>query len=101
MVDLNVTPISQKIPTQLSKTKPTEPVAEKDGFGQWLSQSLNEVSQLQQSADIASRKLITGESKDIHGTMIAMQKASIAFELTMEIRNKVVAAYDEVKRMQF
>lgn len=75
--------------------------AENAGFGQWLQRSLSEVNALQNQSDTAAQKLISGESKDIHGTMIKMQKASIAVELVMQVRNKVVAAYEEIKRMQF
>jgi flagellar hook-basal body complex protein FliE len=70
-------------------------------FGTWLARSLAQVDQMQKQSDSAARKLITGESQDIHGTMIAMQKAGIAMDLVVEIRNKVIAAYEEVKRMQF
>ena len=70
-------------------------------FGQWLQQSLSEVNDLQQQADASAQRLIAGENKDIHGTMIAMQEASISFNLVMQIRNKVISAYDEIKRMQF
>jgi flagellar hook-basal body complex protein FliE len=70
-------------------------------FGNWLEKSLGEVNRMQKASNEATQKLISGESKDIHGAMIAMQKASIAMELTVEVRNKVIAAYDEIKRMQF
>lgn len=73
----------------------------KVGFGKWLEKSIGEVNQLQKESAEATQKLLTGESKDIHSTMIAMQKSSIAMELTMEVRNKIIAAYDEIKRMQF
>jgi flagellar hook-basal body complex protein FliE len=75
--------------------------ASKATFGQWLDQSLGEVNQLQKASNEAAQKLMTGEHTDIHGTMIAMQKSGIAMELTMEVRNKIVAAYEEIKRMQF
>ncbi|RJQ83028.1 MAG: flagellar hook-basal body complex protein FliE [Desulfobacteraceae bacterium] len=78
------------------KRTPAQP-----GFGQWLAQSLSEVDRLQQVSDQAAQKLISGENKDIHGTMIAMQKAGVALDLVMEIRNKIISAYEEVKRMQF
>ena len=70
-------------------------------FGEWLKSSLAEVNQLQQEADTSAQQLVAGKSKDIHGTMIAMQKSTIAFQLAMEVRNKVVSAYEEIKRMQF
>ena len=56
---------------------------------------------MQQEAENAASKLVTGENKDIHGTMIAMQKASISMSLMLEVRNKIISAYEEIKRMQF
>jgi flagellar hook-basal body complex protein FliE len=70
-------------------------------FAQWLNKSIETVNTMQAEADLAARKLITGENKDIHGTMISMQKADVAMNLMMEVRNKIIAAYDEIKRMQF
>jgi flagellar hook-basal body complex protein FliE len=75
--------------------------SEKVSFGQWLTQSMEGVNKLQQEADNAAVKLVTGENKDIHGTMIAMQKANISMSLMMEVRNKIINAYEEIKRMQF
>jgi flagellar hook-basal body complex protein FliE len=69
-------------------------------FGQWLESSLSEVSRLSHASDTAQQKLITGESTDIHNTMIAMQKSGVAMDLMLEVRNKVIAAYEEIKRMQ-
>jgi flagellar hook-basal body complex protein FliE len=101
MTELNVAPIGSINNTLEVKGAQKQDKAEEGTFGQWLARSLAEVSQLQDSSDAASQKLITGQSNDIHGTMIAMQKAGIALDLVMEVRNKVIAAYDEVKRMQF
>lgn len=70
-------------------------------FGKWLNQSIQNVSQMQKTADASALKLATGENKDIHGTMIQMQKAEVATNLMVAVRNKVIAAYDEIKRMQF
>ena len=74
---------------------------ENASFGQWLTRSIEDVDKIQQKADIAAAKLVTGENKDIHGTMIAMQKASISMSLMLEVRNKIISAYEEIKRMQF
>jgi len=101
MSDLNFAPIGSFTgPTQI-KTAKTPEVEEKESFGHWLSSSLAQVNAMEQASNSAAEKLITGENKDIHGTMIAMQKSSIAMELIMQVRNKVIAAYDEIKRMQF
>lgn len=101
MADVNFQPIRALNETLSVKAEQKVQKPKEGNFGQWLHQSLSEVNDLQLKSDNAAQKLITGASKDIHGTMIAAQKASIAMELTMQIRNKVIAAYDEIKRMQF
>jgi len=84
--------------TQLvDRSKPSD----ENTFGQWLAQSIEAVNTIQQEGDDAAMKLVTGKSEDIHGTMIAMQKASISMSLMMEVRNKIISAYEEIKRMQF
>lgn len=94
---------SQSTPDQLNsagavsqKTTSDEP-----SFGQWLTQSIQNVNQMQNESDLAARKLVSGENKDVHGTIITMQKTTIAMNLMTEVRNKIISAYDEIKRMQF
>jgi flagellar hook-basal body complex protein FliE len=43
---------------------------------------------------------MTGESQDLHNTVIAMQKADLSFQMMMQVRNKIVQAYQEIMRMQ-
>lgn len=69
-------------------------------FGTLLKNSMEEVNQLQSKADRSIEQLVTGESKNLHETMIAMEKANISFRLMMEVRNKIIEAYQEVMRMQ-
>ena len=69
-------------------------------FGQVLTQSLNDVNKLQKEADQAIDALASGQQQDIHNTMIAVEKADVAFRLIMEIRNKVISAYETIMRMQ-
>ncbi len=68
-------------------------------FSKMLTDSINQVNQHQVEADSSINDLSTGKQPDIHRTMIAMEKASISFELLMQIRNKVVSAYDRIMRM--
>ena len=70
-------------------------------FKDILENSLDQVNQLQEEADAALDKVATGEVQNIDEVMMAAKKAEIAFKMMMEIRNKLVNAYDEVKRMQF
>jgi len=65
-----------------------------------LKQSVEKVNALQNQADAAIDDLVLGDSQDITRTMIAMEKADISFRLMMQIRNKIVKAYEEVMRMQ-
>lgn len=69
-------------------------------FGEILREQIAEVNSLQTDADQAIGDLVTGRSDDIHGTMIALQKADVSFRLLMAVRNKLLDAYEEVMRMQ-
>ena len=68
-------------------------------FAENLAESLDKVNNLQKEADKAIEDFATGET-NIHETMIAVNKADLAFRLTMQVRNKIVEAYQEVMRMQ-
>ena len=81
----------------ISKQKPENQV---EGFGQLFKQTLEEVKAAQNTSDKMTNQLVTGEVKDIHEVMIASQKASLSLQLTVQVRNKVVEAYQEVMRMQ-
>jgi flagellar hook-basal body complex protein FliE len=70
-----------------------------ESFGTMLARSLDDVNQLKLSADEAINDLAAGEQKDIHQTMISLEKADVAFQLMMQIRNKIIAAYETVMRM--
>lgn len=69
-------------------------------FSVALKQALGEVSGLQQQSDQMKTQLLTGQVDDIHQVMIAAEKADLAFQLTVQIRNKVIEAYQEIMRMQ-
>lgn len=83
----------------VSPAKGTEST-EGPSFLDTLSQSLNKVNDLQKEADKAIEDFVAGETRNIHETMIAVNKADLAFRLTMQVRNKIVEAYQEVLRMQ-
>ncbi len=70
----------------------------KTAFGDTLADALKEVNDLQLDADKAIENLVTGKSRNIHETMIALNKAEIAFKLTLQVRNKVLEAYKELSQ---
>jgi flagellar hook-basal body complex protein FliE len=85
--------------TNTETTARSNETATSESFGSMLANSLNEVNRLKLDADEAANNLASGQQKDIHQTMIALEKADVAFQLLMQIRNKIVAAYEAVTRM--
>ncbi len=69
-------------------------------FMDTLKESLAQVDGLKKGADIAMTRLTTGENQEIHQTMIAIEKADVSFKLMMQVRNKILSAYEEISRMQ-
>ena len=70
------------------------------GFGEILKDAISTVNELQKQSDQEIQKLMAGESQDLHTTVIAMQKADLSFQMMMQVRNKIVQAYQEIMRMQ-
>lgn len=83
----------------LTETKAVQD-AKKPNFGAHLEKALGDVNELQLKADQAIQQLV-GEGKgDLQETMVALEKADVSFRLMMQIRNKVLEAYQEIMRMQ-
>ncbi len=70
-------------------------------FSDLLTDAVGDVNNLQDQASEAVRGLMTGSGVDVHTAMIATQKADMAFELALAVRNKAVQAYQQVMGMQF
>lgn len=68
-------------------------------FGEFLKNAINDVNKNQVQSDVFTQKLVRGEDVELHDVMIAAQKASISLNATMQVRNKVVEAYQEIIRM--
>lgn len=81
--------------------KPDQAGGGSGSFGEVLHNAINEVNQLQKQSSEEIQKLMTGEVNDIHTALIAVQKADLSFQTMMQIRNKIVQAYQEIMRMQF
>jgi flagellar hook-basal body complex protein FliE len=85
-----------------SASAPADPaVAGPAPFADLLTDAVGQVNQLEQQAQSAISGLMTGTGVDVHQAMIAGEKASMAFELALAVRNKAVAAYQQVIGMQF
>nr|WP_238480721.1 flagellar hook-basal body complex protein FliE [Desulforadius tongensis] len=71
----------------------------KMSFGEVLNDAISKLNEIQLHADEVKLKFVTGEVQDIHQVTIAMQEAKIAMQLAVEVRNKLLEAYQEVSRM--
>jgi len=69
-------------------------------FGQFLADSISKVNNLQHDADSAMQRLASGESKNLHETLLAVERADIAFKQMNQVRIKVIDAYKEIMKMQ-
>jgi flagellar hook-basal body complex protein FliE len=70
-------------------------------FSDLFTDAVEQVSQLENQARVTVNGLMTGSGVDVHQAMIATEKASMAFELALAVRNKAVQAYQQVIGMQF
>jgi len=94
-----IRPISPNSTTPLGATKPGQ-VSQSGEFKDLLLRSINEVNSMQQEADRAVERLVTGEDVTPAEVLTAVQKADIAFKLMMQIRNKLVQAYQELQNIR-
>jgi flagellar hook-basal body complex protein FliE len=90
------------LPAEVEFTRPrTTGVPDADGFSSVLKGAMEQVDTFQSQANQKVSELLAGGNEDVHSAMIAVEKADLSFQLMMQVRNKVVQAYQEVSRMQF
>jgi len=69
------------------------------GFKEQLKSMLYQVNEMGQVADQKVMEVVTGESDDLHNAMVALEEANVSFQLMLEVRNKMLEAYQEINRM--
>lgn len=84
----------------LEDFKKAEKTKETPDFGSVLKKSIEEVNRLQLEADKEAENFALGKTDNIHKVMLTAEKADIALQFTIQIRNKVIDAYNEIMRMQ-
>ena len=72
-----------------------------DSFMSTLQQSMDAVEGAQGDAQTQVAQLLDGRGADLHSAMIAVEKADLSFQLMMQVRNKIVQAYQQISNMQF
>jgi len=86
------------IPSSIPTATPQAPAAP---FGDLMTDAISSVNTLETQAKATVEGLVSGNGVDVHQAMIATQKADMAFELVLAVRNKAVQAYQSVIGMQF
>jgi len=83
-------------------TRPLTPAqaAPANGFGAMLDNLVETVATKETAANDLTRRVLLGETDQLHQSVIAMQEASVAFGLMVEVRNKLVESYQELMRLQ-
>ena len=71
------------------------------GFLEVLHSAMGDMQQLQTQAETKVAGVLQGNGADVHSALIAVEKADLSFQLMMQVRNKIVSAYEEISRMQF
>lgn len=99
-----INPISLTIPTQAvtDTTKISSPITSYEAqksFSNALKDAIATVNNQQITSDNLTEKLVNGGDVELHEVMIAAQKANITLNATLEVRNKVIEAYQEIMRM--
>ena len=85
----------------LGKMSPAAGVAKDSApFTDFLLKSIHEVNAMQQDADTAVEQLMTGGEVNPAEVLTAVQKADVAFRLMLQVRNKIVQAYQEVNNIR-
>jgi flagellar hook-basal body complex protein FliE len=96
-----MTPVSNIAPIPIPDSlAPAGGAGSSNAFSSILKDTMSSLQSTQGEADSAVQKFLTGENDDIHTTVLATQRAEMAFELGLQVRNKVVSAYQEVMKMQ-
>ena len=91
---------SIRSPALLPELTPVGSQKSGSGFSSVLADAVGRVEQFQQSAHSSIDKFLSGEDEEVHKVALATEQASMSLDLFLQVRNKVISAYQEVMRMQ-
>ena len=89
------------LPVETSITNEAVGTSQERKFSEVLRDAVDQVDLSQQDAQRQVIDLVTGGGDDLHSAAIAVEKADLSFQLMLQVRNKVIQAYQEISRMQF
>jgi flagellar hook-basal body complex protein FliE len=89
------------LPTEVDRSPLSPGDSSGLGFRDVLHSAIDDIQQLEGQAESKVAGVLGGTGTDVHTAMIAVEKADLSFQLMMQVRNKIVSAYEEISRMQF
>jgi flagellar hook-basal body complex protein FliE len=99
-MNINLPSVSPSVPGLKTGIESQNQNLESSGLSRTFEKLLQDVNQMQLTSEAKQVELLVTENKDIHGTMLALEKADLSMRLMLQIRNKLVSAFEEVMRMQ-
>lgn len=96
---MDIQRLSALLSTPLQQPRLPETAQGLPDFGQYLKTAIAQVEQDQKAADLAGVRLATGQVKDVSEVMVASSRASLSLGLAVQVRNKMLEAYQEIMRM--
>ena len=94
-------PVSSAAPITLPAANPIgAPDSKPGGFQSVLESMIGNVEQSQAQASRAAESFLTGGNEELHSVALASQRATLQFDLFLQVRNKVISAYQEIMKMQ-
>ena len=95
---LQMTPVHMSAESHLGESK--APEEDSKSFGAYLTDALQKTNDLEIQSGKLNAALAAGQIEDVSQVVIASEKADIALQLTLQVRNKAIDAYQEIMRMQ-
>ena len=96
---MNISGINSIIPAESGQSTGISGKGPGDGFGSMIKNAVDSIDSSQKGAEKEISKAVTGETTDLHNTIIALQTADLKFQLGLQVRNKLIGAFDEIMRM--
>ena len=94
---LEMTPVHMSAHSHIAETKVDKPVK---SFGEFMVDALKKANELELESEKLNAAMAAGRIEDISQVVVASQKAEIALQLTLQLRNRATQAYQEIMRMQ-
>jgi len=89
------------LPAEVDSASVGSSTSSEPGFRDVLHSAIDDIQQLESQAETKVAGVLGGNGSDVHSALIAVEKADLSFQLMMQVRNKIISAYEEISRMQF